>query len=161
MTFITWPAFTGSLETNFHSYLFCSSKWEFSRIHKLPDQNAKKRKNKRWDSHSIKTVLNTQSRSVGATWSAFLVLAELRWYLYSFRRVAVLGLPVISHSKWKSVLFGWWSNPVEGYTGFLNWLPYAYLSVYPACPKMLWDKWLEWGFSLTTQWAGVSLAKRL
>lgn len=106
------------------------SKWEFSRIHKQAwskcQGQERERKRPLRLNEAQKQPQNTHSRTT------FLCASWARCYLHSFRRVAFLDFPVISQSKWESELFGWQPNPVETDTAFLNWSPYAYLSVYPA-----------------------------
>lgn len=72
-----------------------------------------------------------------------------------------LHLPEMSPSKWESELFGWLPNSMEIHAGLPYWSPYAYLSVYRVCPKMLLDKRCDGGFGRTTQQADVPLQRDL
>lgn len=72
-----------------------------------------------------------------------------------------LHLPEMLPSKQESELFGWRPNSMEIHAGLLYWSPYAYLSVYRVCPKMLLDNGCHGGFGRTTQQADVPLQKDL
>lgn len=136
MTFIIWSAFRGCLETNFHSYRFCSQNGSSPRFISNSDQHAKKEGRKeKWppNNHGTKPAQGTEAQGL-----------YLRLHKVNANQECLVG----SLTPWKSTLV----CRIHHHMLICLFIPVG--------PKMLPDKCCDGGFGWTTQQADVSLAKR-